>query len=339
MKGSENFLLPTVTGRFAAELALLAQRRARGAALVGTPAAFALAVLSGLLYAATFPPLSWSVAAWVALVPLLVACASLPPGRAALAGMGWTAAMGVGAASFLPGMLSSYFGLATGPSWLASLAIGGLYGLYVSAYAAWVAWLVRRRAAHPMLLAGGWLVCEFARAQGLLGPWALAAYSQLPSTVLVQMADLAGPYGIGMLIAAVNAGFAALLVPALRGRRPWRSAALIAAILAGALIYGQWRLGQSFAGGASVQVAVVQGGAATSAEPAARAARLARYVGLTNSGAHAKAGLIVWPEYALETYLDEASSGRDTVLRLAGESRANLILGGPHYARSAAGTR
>ena len=110
-------------------------------------------------------------------------------------------------------MLSRYFGLAAVPSWLASVAIvGGLQGLYVSGYAAWVAWLVRRRAANPVLLAGGWVACEFARAHGALGsPWALAAYSQVRWTPLIQIADLAGPYGIGMLVAAVNAGAAALL--------------------------------------------------------------------------------------------------------------------------------
>jgi len=171
---------------------------------VGKPsplAAFALAALSGLAYAASFPPLSWTMAAWLALVPLLVACAGLSPRRAALAGMCWTATMAAGVGWFLPAMLSHYFGLATVPSWLASLAIAvGLHGIYVSSYAAWVAWLVRRRAANPVLVAGGWLVCEFARAHGVLGsPWALTAYSQLGWTPVIQIADLAGPYGIGLL--------------------------------------------------------------------------------------------------------------------------------------------
>lgn len=330
---------PAAAGRCAVELPLRTKSRAWRVAGVGAPGAFALAALSGALYAAAFPPLSWPLAAWLALVPLLIACAALSPLGAALAGMCWTTTMAAGVGWFLPAMLSHYFGLAAVPSLLASVGIAaGLHGLYVSTYAAWVAWLVRRRAANPVLLAGGWLVCEFARAHGVLGsPWALTAYSQLAWTPLIQIADLAGPYGIGMLVAGVNAGAAALLVPALRGRRPLRGAATIAAALAAALIYGQWRLGQTFGDGAPVRVAVVQGGAPP-AEKAQRAARLARYVALTTS-AGTQADLIVWPEYAVEAYLQEATRTRDTVLQMATAARADLILGGPHYTPSASGTR
>jgi class 3 adenylate cyclase len=66
-----------------------------------------------------------------------------------------------------------------------------------------------------------------------------------------------------------------------------------------------------------------------------RGARLARYVELTASGA-AQADLIVWPEYATEAYLEEASTTRDTVLHA---TRADLILGGPHYEAASSGTR
>jgi apolipoprotein N-acyltransferase len=308
-------------------------------AALSAPGAFALAALSGALYAAAFPPLSWSIAAWVALVPLLVACAALSPLRAAMAGLCWTATMALGVAGFLPDMLSRYFGLAAVPSWLAAVVAAAFQGIYVSGYAAWVAWLVRRRAANPILLAGGWLVCEYARAHGMLGsPWALAAYSQLDWTKLIQIADLAGPYGIGVLIAAANAGAAALLAPVLRGCRPRRSAAMIAAALAGALVYGHWRLGQSFDDGGALRVAVVQGGA-TPPHTSQRTARLARYVALTKSGTTAPADLIVWPEYAVEAYLEEASPTRDAVLRLAQETQADVLLGGPHATPAASGTR
>ena len=195
--------------------------------------------------------------------------------------------MAVGVAWFLPGMLSGYFGLATVPSWLATVAIvGGLHGVYVSALrglgrVAGATASGESRSCWP----GGWLVCEFARAHGGLGsPWALSAYSQVRWTPMIQIADLAGPYGIGMLIAGVNASAAAWLVPALRGRRPRLATAAIAAALVGALLYGQWRLGQPFADGAAVRVAVVQGGAPP-AEKAQRAARLARYVALTTAAA------------------------------------------------------
>src|SRR5262249_9895011 len=203
-------------------------------------------------------------------------------------------------------------GLATAPSWLAAGAIvGGFHGVPVALYAAWVAWLARRRAANPILLAGGWLACEFARAHGDLGsPWALVAYSQVSWTRVVQIADLAGPYGIGMLVAGVNACVAAWWVPALRGRRPRLTAATIAAAVVGACLYGQWRLGQTSARGPAVRVAVAQGGSPP-AEKSQRAAHLAGYVTMTRGAAAPLADLIVWPESAVTEYLDEPSSTRD----------------------------
>jgi apolipoprotein N-acyltransferase len=296
--------------------------------------------LSGLGFAAAFPPLSWTIAAWFSLAPLLVACSALTPLHAALAGMCWTVATAAAVAVFLPTMLSGYFGLAVVPSWIAALAIvAGLHGLCVSAYAAWSAWLVQRRAANPILLAGGWLVCEFVRAHGALGsPWAVAGYSQVPWTRVIQSADLAGPYAIGVLIAAVNACVAAALAPALRGRRPLLAAGVTAAAVLGAVLYGEWRLGQTFGDGPDVGVAVVQGGGSP-AQRAQRPARLARYVDLTTRGAAAGTGLIVWPEYAVEAYLEEASGTRDAVLRVATQASADLILGGPHYESVAPGMR
>lgn len=137
---------------FATDPLLRTWSPARGATML---LPFALAGLSEVIYATAFPPLSWTIAAWVSLVPLLVACAALSPLRAAMAGMCVTMAGAVGVASFLPAMLSRYFGLAVVPTWIATVAIvAGLHGIFVGGYAAWVAWLVRRRAAHPILLAG-----------------------------------------------------------------------------------------------------------------------------------------------------------------------------------------
>jgi apolipoprotein N-acyltransferase len=327
-----------VIGARASRVSLV--RTCVAAAGVEIPTAFALTTLSALAYAAAFPPLSWSIAPWLSLAPLLVVCATLSPLRAAMAGMWWAAVAGLGVVWFLPEMLSRYFGLATAPSWLAAGAIvGGFHGVPVGLYAAWVSWLARRRAANPILLAGGWLACEFVRAHGGLGsPWALVAYSQVSWTRVVQIADLAGPYGIGMLVAGVNACVAARWAPALRGRRPGLATATIAAALVSVCLYGQWRLGQTFAEGRAVRVAVVQGGAPP-ADKAQRAAHLTSYVALTRAAAAPLADLIVWPEYAVTGYLDEPSSTRDSVLRLADDTGADVILGGPHYTPSSAGTR
>lgn len=319
------------------------QSRLRGAvgsdlsAALTLPGGIGLAVLAGAAYAASFPPLSSAILAWVALAPLLVACAALSPLYAAIAGACWALAAITGVAWCLPGMLSGYFGLDLAASWVAALAIALLQSLYFAAYAGWVSWLVRRRTASPLLLAAGWVVCELARANAPAGaPWALTAYSQIHFAPLVQIADVAGPYGIGFLVAAVNAGIAALFAPALRGKRPEASAAVIAALALASLLYGTWRLEQTF-GEKTVRVAVVQAGA-PSADRAGRAPRLARHLDLMARNT-AGADLVVWPEYAVESYLEEPSRAREAVLGAMRDSRADLVLGGPHYERAAAGTR
>jgi apolipoprotein N-acyltransferase len=335
-----------------AELALGSDAACKGRAelehagtriMSGNLVAYGLAAISGLLYATSIPPLSLTLSAWVALAPLFAAVSLLSPGRAALAAVIWTATMVVGVAWYLPGMLSAYFGLHGILSWIGAVAFAiGLVGIYVIAFSAWLAWIVRRGAASPLLIAAGWLACEFARAHGIVAnPWALSAYSQMGVTSLIQIADATGPYGLGFLIAAVNACIAAAAAPALRGRWPRFSVVCTVALLIAALVYGQWRLGQTFADGVQVNVAVVQGG--TPPSPAGdeekRAARLATYIELTKSVASTQPALIVWPEYAIENYLQESTPARDAVLHLSEELGADLVLGGPHYVLSPSGTR
>lgn len=311
---------------------------ARGRAL-GLPAALALAGIGGVAYGAGFPPLAATAAPWLALAPLLIACARLSPGRAALAGLCWTAAAAAIVCRFLPGMLSGYFGMSPAWSLAASIAaVAGLHGSFIAAWAAWVAWLVRRDAANPWLIACGWVACEVARAHGVLGsPWALAAYSQVRVPLLIQTADLAGPYGIGFAIAAVNACLAAWLAPRLGGHRLRATTLATAALVTGMIAYGAWRLARTYDGGDPVRARVVQAGAPTP-DHARRAERLARHLALSRGGG-APPDLIVWPEHALDGYLDEPTHARAAVLDLARDSGADVLLGGPHWERTADGTR
>ena len=310
------------------------------AAALSAPVRVGLTAVSALAYAAGFPPLAWPLAPWLALAPLLVACASVRPAQAALLGLLWATVAAAAVAWFLPGMLSGYFGLGLVGSWLATVTVvGGLHGVYIGAFAAWVAWLARRGAANPLLLAGGWMVVELIRSQsGVSSPWALAAYSQIAWTPVIQIADLAGPYGIGLLIAAVNALLAAALLPSLRGRRPRVTAAIVGAALLVTGVYGQWRLARPFADGAPVPVVVVQGGAPPRSA-GERAERLARYVALSAEAGPSAGGLIVWPEHAVADYLEEDTPSRAAALRLSREASADLVLGGPHFAPAPAGTR
>jgi len=301
-----------------------------------------LTLVSAALYSLAFPPLSFSALAWVALVPLFVAAATVPPRRAAACGMLWGVALGVGVGWCLPGMLDRYFGLSPLVGWAALVAVGiGHAGIYVAVFAAWLSWLARR-GAGPLAIAAGWGVCEFARSRLLIGnPWALLGYSQVGVSPVMQLADVAGPYGVGVLVAAANAALAGILAPALRPRRPFAALAAVAAALAASLVYGEWRLGQTFASGEPLAVTIVQGAVerAFRWQPEYRTLGLDRYVALTEAAAPPAPGLVVWPENAVDFYLQDPSAERDTLLGAARGLRSDLILGGPSYAYGPAGIR
>ena len=300
-----------------------------------------LIAASALLYCLAFPPLSLGPVAWLALVPLLVAAARLPPAKAAGGGLLWGVAIACGVGSSLPGMVSHYFELPAWIGWGVFAAVGvALSGIYYAAFAAWVSWLARRSAASPLAIAAGWGACEFARAHLVVGnPWALSAYSQVGFTPLMQIADASGPYGPGMLLAAVNAALAALLCPSLRTRRPARSMAAVGAALAAVLIYGGIRMRQSFSVGEPIEVAAVQGAVERGMrwKPEYQGLGIAEYVSLTDRVAARHPALVVWPEYAINFYLDEPTRERRAVLDGIRPLGADLILGGPHYAFTPSG--
>src|SRR5262245_27522948 len=281
---------------------------------------FLLTVLSALLYALSFPPVSFFPLAWVALVPFFLSASRVRPVYAAGYGILWGILAAYGVGWWLPEMLADYFAVSLLVGWLGFLGVSiGLIGLYYGAFAAWLSWLVRRQAANPFVITAGWGMCEFARANLLGGnPWMLSGYSQVSLNRLMQLADATGPYGIGMLIAAVNALLAGFCVPALRGRRAAISSMGIVVACSFAFLYGEWRLSQTFATGEPVEVAVIQGAVERQFRwnPDHRTASLDRYLALTKEVTAVRPRFIFWPEYAVDFYLQEEVPERQALLSM-----------------------
>jgi len=268
----------------------------------------------------------------VALAPWFVAVARTTPGRALASGALWGLAAALGLSWWFPGTVAGYFHQSYALGWLAFLAFSvASASLYYGPFAAWLSWLACRGVANPLVVAAGWGATEFARAHLLLAdPWGLSGYSQVGWPALMQIADATGPYGPGFLIGGVNACLAALREPALRGRHPWLSALAIAAAVGGAIAYGQWRLVQEQPAGDAFTVAIVQGAGRpdgdTSAQPASR---LARYLDLTATIAGSAPQLVVWPESAVDFYVEDDSSQRRSLLEASRAFGATeLLIGG-----------
>jgi len=288
-----------------------------------------LVASSAALYAAAFPPLDWAPLAWIALAPLLVVVSRASGIAAAAWGLVWGVALAIGVAGWLPGMIARFFGASPPVAWASFLAIAvAVLGIWGAAFGAFVQRAARRGVAHPAVLAAGFGACELGRASlGIANPWALLGTSQVGLARLAQCADLAGPYGIGMLVAGVNACVAGAFVPALRPRRPWRTAACCACLLAAALGYGAWRLAQRFDDGAERPVALLQDEDPGLAR-ADGAAGLERRLALTARALGRDPALVVWPELALGFSLRDASAAGEHLLEASAATHADWLIGG-----------
>jgi apolipoprotein N-acyltransferase len=130
----------------------------------------------------------------------------------------------------------------------------------------------------------------------LMGSLAHTQYRQLP---LIQISDLGGSYAVTFLVVWVAACLVRMLP--LDGRR-WSvwPAAPLAALLAGALVYGHVRLSDHAGVRPGPQVALIQGSIDTEmkADPGQSKEVLTQYFGLSERAVRENPGLdlIVWPE-------------------------------------------
>ena len=291
-----------------------------------------LTLATAVLFGLSFPPVGAAPLAWVSLVPFLVALARVPPRRAAALALLLAPAGALGITWWFAAMVSAYFGsgvLLGGLAWLVFCTAS--VGLQLVPFAVWTSWMARRGAASPLLVAAAWTACELLRARLWVGnPWGLIAYSQMSWLPAVQLADLAGPYGPGTVLAAVNAALAALAAPALRGPHFRWSLSAVALLAAGTIGYGVHRLATPPGSGDAVRVALVQ--PAVEAEErrteAGNARAIAFQLDATRRAAANGSRLVVWPENAVPFHLEEASPARDALLSALRDLDVDVIMGG-----------
>lgn len=248
-----------------------------------------LALLSAAFLICSLPSPDIGWLAWIALVPLIVACKDLHPMGAAAIGCMYGLVSEIGTyhwAFEIPKFGVHHFLLA------------GMYlALYPALWCAGVAVMSRVGIAFAFPAAALWVVLDYMRANAgfLAFPWGALAHTQHRNLAVLQIAAVTGEYGVTFLVVLGSAAVAGLIV-----RRAWRSAALAALVLALAHIGGAFAL-YSEPPGPSVRVAVVQPNIAIG-EQATSSGRLAsfdRLEGLTNAAAARHPTLIAWPETAI----------------------------------------
>jgi apolipoprotein N-acyltransferase len=258
-----------------------------------------LPALSGVLLASGYFTLGLVVPNLVALVPLLVWIdANLDrPWRAwRNAGFVFGISLNLLILSWMRSMLAiSFLGI------FAYLGLALIFAAELSIAVIVLAWMRKRtRWSFVVLLPAVWLTLEWLQAQGDLRMTAQHLGQSLGTVpFLVEFADLAGPYGVGLVLLLSNAIlFAAWRAPsrAARLRRLAAWGALAVAVLG----YDAWAWTHPPAASGSLRIAFVQPNVPLDLKmSAAGDARQDQLLAeLTRKAAAMKAEVVIWPETA-----------------------------------------
>jgi apolipoprotein N-acyltransferase len=304
-----------------------------------------LAILTGLMLTASFPRLAWYPLAWIAWVPLLMAIRESE----------WRESFRLGFASGMVHYLSLLYWLVHTmhhyghlPLWQC-VPILGLMATYLALYTGLLTAGMSLRPANLatiLLFPAGGVALEYMRAHLLTGfPWELMGYSQFRLLPIIQIADLAGVYGVSALIFLVNGGIAFSLMAFTRGswqRTPVaptlarRSLPILALSLVLAWGYGEERLEtitQTAAVSPQAKIAIVQGNIdqARKWNPAYQRATIEKYQRLSTTIAAQGADLIIWPETATPFYLYRDKALSELVLSGIRATETDFLIGSPAY--------
>ena len=294
--------------------------------------------LAGILYGLCFPPAALRPLAWVALVPLLVAVRRT--GRWGAGGLAivFSAVGTYATVDWLPRTVATYYAQPV------SVGVALFLAVWCTTVLPWVtAWVVwyrvlgdRPSAATPWLAGAAWVAAELARATWLTGnPWVLFGYSQVGIDPMVQVADLAGVYGISFVLVAVNVALAELWL-AWRDRRGFAPRGAAAPLRrrrsrsCSRTARSDWRA-CDWEPAELIGVAAVQGnvdlGAQWDSDLYGRT--LDVYQRLTAEGLAAEAArLVVWPENAMTFFLADEPAYQVAVASVLRPWSAELIAGG-----------
>jgi apolipoprotein N-acyltransferase len=287
-----------------------------GAAPTALPAkiAYPLAILCGLLYFLAFPGVDVWPLSFVALVPLIIALRGQAPRRAL--GLGWLAGFTMTMTGFywLMEMLKVFSGFPV-PLCLLFMAILCAYQGGRIALAGWLYARAERRGwpAAPVF-AGAFVTSELIFP--LLFPWYYGATVH-NAPVLMQTADIGGPYLVALVLCAVNLAIAELYFFRREARALDRRLVLTGAVtLAIALVYGAFRIHGVDAKAASaerVKVGIIQANQSLFHRGEALRIHQERTKELKKRGAE----LVIWSEGGSATVQRESDREIDTQKRLA----------------------
>jgi apolipoprotein N-acyltransferase len=280
--------------------------------------------VSGALTMLSFAPVGWYLAAPILLLPFLYVCLYLPAKRAA--GLGFWYGSGL----FLTGTYWLYtsihvFGQA--PLWVAIVIMLSLV-MIMGLYYALTAWLIcRLSAGSPLRFFAAaptvWVAVEWVRGWFLSGfPWMSLGYSQIDSP-LAGFAPVIGVYGLSLVLLI---SVSALVVTSVANGtlRAVAAAAIFLPWFGGALLQQHiWTM----PAGPDIKTTIVQGGVSQDRKwlPDQFWPTLNLY--RASIDAHPQSDLIIWPEVALPTSIDQVEGYLNQLENEVRRGHQSLLLG------------
>jgi apolipoprotein N-acyltransferase len=278
--------------------------RPRAPPVVATRVAYALAVLSGVTYAAGVPGVDLWPMAFVTFAPLLVALRGRTPREAAKLGLAAGFVASLGGFYWLYGMLRLFSGMSV-PVCAVLMA---LTCAYQGGRTSIACWLTARADARGWPGAIAFVLASTTAdlLYPLLFPWYLV-FMMHRTPLLLQTADLGGVYLASTLLLGPNLALAEIVRARLERARFSRAVVLagLLAPIAGAA-YGALRLRQvdaMIAAAPSVKVGVAQGNLPL----VTRAGGVEVHRRLTEKLRDEGANLVVWSEGSVPDVFDEAT--------------------------------
>jgi apolipoprotein N-acyltransferase len=297
--------------------------------------------VGAVLHALALPPVDLSVAAWLALIPLLLVLRGSSASRGFALGVLYGCGVGWVATSWAASAVARYFQMGLPSAVLAltvfyiatSVPTFGVFG----ALAPGVLRAQRPWRAHVVLPAL-WVATELVRGRLVGQPWGLLGYSQHAHPGLIQVAAVTGVYGVSFVLVWGNTAIAAAL-ESLRAGTWTRST--VAGLALQALVIGLvWTAGTVVAergptGGFSARpVAIVQTNLPPALHwtPAYADQQLLAHVHWTDAHPSTpSAALVVWPENAIPRYLETDATLAAYLGSVATQHHTDLLFGTPRY--------
>ena len=311
-----------------------------------------LSTLSGLLLTVTFPRFDLEIIAWGALVPLFFAIQGTSLGKAAFFG-------------FITGIIFYFFGL----HWVINTMVN--YGnipvllgyLILFLLVIYLAFYVSIFCTLCIKLSGGrpiyfaflapfiWTALEYIRSTPLeYGfSWLGLGYSQYKSLAVIQIAEIAGVYGVSAMIVGVNSTLHFIINAKFKigsvdssynKNLGIRLGGVTVMLLILCLGFGFHSLNQyESSGGEPIKVSLIQGNIAQEIkwDHKFHSRVIQTYKRLTLQGAKFQPDLMVWPEAATPYFFGVDKKETKALKSLMAKIGSPLLLGSPYYKQNESG--